>query len=65
MSNYNIELKTLSRNAYYGIAPLMVRDVSFRFIILSSYYSTTDIEHKPSIKYTIPEITDFMKQRRA
>lgn len=33
--------------------------------MLSFYYTTTDIEHKPHLKYTIPQITDFMKQRRA
>ncbi len=45
--------------------PLAMRDVSFRAIILCFYYATTNIEHKPELKYTIPQITDFMKQRRA
>ena len=54
MSNYNIELKIITRNAYYGMMPLMARDVIFRSIILGTYYGTTDIEHKPSLKYSIP-----------
>jgi len=45
--------------------PLALRDVSFRTIILGFYYATTNIEHKPELKYSIPQITDFMKQRRA
>ena len=54
MSNYEISLKHISRNAYLGLAPLIARDTSFRFIILSTYYLTTDIEHRPVLKYTIP-----------
>ena len=45
--------------------PLALRDVSFRTLILCFYYATTTIEHKPELKYSIPQITDFMKQRRA
>ena len=33
--------------------------------MLSFYYLTTDVEHRPLLKYSIPQITDFMKQRRA
>lgn len=65
MANYDIELKILTRNAYLGLAPLMIRDVTFRFLLLGSYYATTNIEHKPQPKYTVPQILDFMKQRRA
>jgi len=43
----------------------MVRDTSFRGIILGSYYLTTDVEHRPVLKYTIPQIMEFMRQRRA
>ena len=42
-----------------------MRDVCFRSILLSCYYYTTDITHAPLLKYSIPQITDFMKQRRA
>lgn len=34
--------------------PLVMRDVTFRTMMLSFYYLTTDIEHKPHLKYTIP-----------
>ena len=64
MANYDIELKILTRNAYLGLVPLMVRDVTFRFLLLGSYYATTNIEHKPQLKYTVPQILDFLKQRR-
>lgn len=33
--------------------------------MLGVYYMTTSIEHKPLLKYSVPQITDFMKQRRA
>ena len=45
--------------------PLMCRDLTFRSILLGSYYATTSVEHKPALKYSVPQITDFMKQRRA
>jgi len=65
MSNYQIELSVIWRNAYYGVVPLMARDILFRSIILGTYYSTTDIEHKPCLKYSIPQIMEFMRVRRA
>ena len=65
MSNYQIELSVIWRNAYYGVVPLMARDVLFRSIILGTYYATTDIEHKPCLKYSIPQIMEFMRVRRA
>tara|TARA_B110000285_G_C14851285_1_gene480056 strand:+ start:178 stop:732 length:555 start_codon:yes stop_codon:yes gene_type:complete len=64
MANYDIDLKLIIKNSYYGMVPLMARDVCFRGIILGSYYATTDIEHRPVLRYTIPQIVDFMKQRR-
>ena len=27
--------------------PLMLRDVTFRVTILSAFYATTDVEHRP------------------
>lgn len=45
--------------------PLMLRDVSFRSIMLASYYATCDITHEPQLKYSMPEILEFMRQRRA
>ena len=54
MANYDIDLKLILRNSYYGLMPLMARDVCFRGIILGSYYATTDIEHRPVLRYSIP-----------
>ena len=64
MANYDIDLKLIGRNAYLGLTPLIIRETTFRGIILSTYYLTTDIEHRPVLKYSIPQIVDFMKQRR-
>ena len=64
MSNYEISLKHISRNAYLGMMPLILRDTSFRCIILGTYYATTQIEHRPVLKYSIPQIMDFMRMRR-
>ena len=54
MSNPDIQLKILGRNAAYGLIPLIARDTSFRAIILGTYYATTDVEHRPVLKYSIP-----------
>ena len=64
MCNYDISLKLIGRNAALGLIPLMARETSFRTIILGTYYLTTDIEHRPVLKYTIPQIIDFTRQRR-
>ena len=61
MANYNVELKTIGRNAYYGLGALTARETLFRTIILGTYYATTEIEHKPVLKYTIPQIMDFLR----
>jgi hypothetical protein len=42
----------------------MFRDVTFRGIILAWYYGTTNIQHEPKLKYTVPQIADIMRQRR-
>ena len=54
MSNYDIDAKLILRNSYYGMMPLIARDVGFRSIILGTYYATTDIEHRPVLRYSIP-----------
>lgn len=54
MANYDVELKTIARNTYYGLGALMARETLFRTIILGTYYASTDIEHKPVLKYSIP-----------
>ena len=64
MCNYDIDLKLISRNAYLGLIPLLLRDFTFRGIILGTYYLSTDIEHRPVLRYSVPQITDFMRQRR-
>ena len=64
MCNYDIDLKMITRNAYAGFMPLIARDFLFRSIILSTYYLSTDIEHRPVLRYSVPQITDFMRQRR-
>ena len=33
MANYDIDMKVIGRNMRYGLAPLMMRDVTYRFII--------------------------------
>ena len=65
MYSRDIAAKHLAKLVSITWLPLAARDVSFRTIMLSFYYLSTDIEHKPQLKYTIPQITDFMKQRRA
>lgn len=46
---------------YLGWFPLMLRDIGFRAILLGFYYGTTHIEHKPTLKYTVPQIADIMR----
>ena len=64
MANYDIDLKVIFRNGSAALMPLMFRDVSYRFIVQSIYYGLLTIEHKPTLKYTVPQIMDFMRQRR-
>lgn len=65
MYSKDITFSHLSQLTAMTWFPLALRDVSFRTLILCFYYATTTIEHKPELKYSIPQITDFMKQRRA
>ena len=65
MYNHDLGLKFLGNSAFLSWMPLMLRDVLFRFIHLSFFYATTEIEHKPRLLYSIPQIADFMRQRRA
>lgn len=64
MANSEIPLEVIVKNTYRGIMPMVVRDTSFRFILLSVYYGTTNVEHKPMLKYTIPQIMEFKRIRR-
>lgn len=64
MCNYDKELGFLARATANAWAPLMLRDVLFRFTHLSFFYAVAEVEHKPKLLYTIPQITDFMRQRR-
>lgn len=64
MCNYDIELPALARATTLSWMPLMLRDVMFRFVHLSFYYATVNIEHKPKLLYTVPQIEHFMRARR-
>ena len=55
----------LAKAAQSSWLPLMLRDTGFRTILLTMYYTTTDVQHKPIQKYSMPQIVDFMKERRA
>ena len=47
-------MSQIIKASYIGWFPLMLRDLSFRAIILGFYYGFTGVEHKPVLKYTIP-----------
>ena len=64
MYSKDISASHLARLIRMCWLPLAMRDVMFRSTTLTFYYLTTEIEHKPLLKYSIPQITDFMKQRR-
>jgi len=65
MYNHNVSIRDISYLTRVTCFPLICRDVLFRQMMLGVYYLTTSIEHKPLLKYSVPQITDFMKQRRA
>jgi hypothetical protein len=65
MCNYEQSLNTIVRASYLGWFPLMFRDIAFRSILLLFYYGTTEIEHKPKLKYTVPQISSILKHRRS
>ena len=54
MANYDLEMKVITRNAWAASGALMARDLTFRSIILGTYFATTNIEHRPVVKYTVP-----------
>ena len=57
-------MKAILYASAIGWMPLMCRDVGFRAIILGFYYGTCEIEHKPLLQYTVPQISEFMRERR-
>jgi hypothetical protein len=57
-------MKAILYASAIGWMPLMLRDVGFRAILLGFYYGTCEIEHKPLLQYTIPQISEFMAERR-
>ena len=54
MTNYDLELKRLVKSTQQAWAPMMIRDVLFRFIHLSFFYGSIQIEHKPKLVYSVP-----------
>jgi len=65
MCIYDASIGSMMYASYLGWFPLMFRDVAFRAILLGAYYGTTEIQHRPVMKYTVPQIVDIMRQRRA
>ena len=61
MYNHNVSIRDISYLTRVTCFPLICRDVIFRQMMLGVYYLTTSIEHKPMLKYSVPQITDFMK----
>jgi len=64
MANYNLDMSIIIRNSRIGLTALMARDMIFRFTLMSTYYSTTHIEHQPKMRYSVQEIVHYMKVRR-
>lgn len=54
MCDYSVELPRLVKATQQSWAPMMFRDVLFRFIHLSFFYGTIHIEHKPKLLYSVP-----------
>lgn len=64
MCEKDIALRDIFKGCYLGLFPLLLRDTLFRTTILTFYYATTHIEHKPQLKYTVPQITYHLKALR-
>jgi hypothetical protein len=58
-------MSAILRASLLGWPALAARDTVYRGILLGFYYGTTNIEHKPMLRYSIPQISDFMRHRRA
>lgn len=54
MYNHNTSLGEIAYLTRKTCIPLIARDVIFRQIMIGVYYITTNIEHKPLLKYTVP-----------
>ena len=65
MGNKDLEMKRILRNAYLAAGPMILRDMIFRASLLGVYYGTTDIKHKPTLKFTMPEIMHYLRYRRS
>ena len=65
MCIYDSSIQQMLRASWLGWFPLVARDLTFRFILLSWYYGTTDVQHRPVLKYSVPQIADIMRHRRA
>jgi hypothetical protein len=65
MCQYQRPLSEISKNSYLGWFALSSRDVLFRTVLLSFYYSTTEVEHKPTLKHSIPELMQYQKYLKA
>lgn len=61
MCIYDASIGSMMYASYLGWFPLMFRDVAFRAILLGAYYGTTEIQHRPVMKYTVPQIVDIMR----
>jgi hypothetical protein len=54
MYSRDISAGHLARLVQISWLPLAMRDVMFRTSCLSFYYLTTDVQHKPLLKFSIP-----------
>jgi len=53
MYNHDATIEQIAHNCRVGTAPLILRDIYFRSILLGFYYATTHVEHKPQLKYSV------------
>lgn len=61
MCQYQRPLNDIVTNSVKGWGALAMRDVGFRSLLLSFYYLTTEIEHKPTLKHSLPELVQYTK----
>lgn len=56
-----IKLSTVANFMVRAYFPMILRDSIFRVITLGTFLNSLNVEHKPTLKYNLGEIRDFIK----
>lgn len=61
MCNQRILISEVLSGCYLGLAPLILRDFIFRTSLLGVFYGTTEIVHRPALKFALSDVLAYIK----